>query len=573
MTGSSPQPIAAGAAEPVLHIRDLSVALPAWADRPLAVNSVSLTVGRGETLCVVGESGSGKSVMARSILRLLPEPHLRIASGQILLDGEDLASADDQRMRQIRGGQIAMIFQEPMVSLNPLMTVGRQIDEILEVHTDWNKAERRRRVIATFEDVRLPQPEFIVGAYPHELSGGQRQRVMIAMSLVLEPKLIIADEPTTALDVTTEAQVLTLLKELQTRHGTALLFITHNFGVVAEIADRVAVMRSGELVEYGAAGEVLSNPQHAYTKALIDAVPSLVPRKHPEPAANAQVEPILTVRSLDKTYGRPAGGPTWLTRLLPRLGNNRRAAVKAVNNVDLDIRRGSAVALVGESGSGKSTLARCLIGLEQADSGSAIIAGDEIVGLSRSAWRPLRSRVQMVFQDPFASLNPRTRVGDIIARGAILQGETPIAAMEQARRLLELVGLEAKAAERFPHEFSGGQRQRIGIARALAVKPDILIADEPVSALDVSVQKQVLDLLDNLRRQFGLTMLFITHDLRVAAHVCEDIVVLKNGTIVERGTTADIFANPQHEYTRTLLASVPGRNWQRSGQHDPAGIA
>jgi peptide/nickel transport system ATP-binding protein len=572
MTGSSPRPTAAGAAEPVLHIRDLSIALPAWADRPLAVSSVSLTVGRGETLCVVGESGSGKSVMARSILRLLPEPHLRIASGQILLDGEDLASADDQRMRQIRGGQIAMIFQEPMVSLNPLMTVGRQIDEILEVHTDWNKAERRRRVIATFEDVRLPQPEFIVGAYPHELSGGQRQRVMIAMSLVLEPKLIIADEPTTALDVTTEAQVLTLLKELQTRHGTALLFITHNFGVVAEIADRVAVMRSGELVEYGAAGEVLSNPQHGYTKALIDAVPSLVPRKHPEPAANAPVEPILKVRSLDKTYGRRVGGPAWLARLLPRLGQNRRAAVKAVNQVDLDIRRGSAVALVGESGSGKSTLARCLIGLEQADSGSAVIAGDEIVGLSRSGWRPLRSRVQMVFQDPFASLNPRTRVGDIIARGAILQGETPAAAMEQARRLLELVGLEAKAAERYPHEFSGGQRQRIGIARALAVKPDILIADEPVSALDVSVQKQVLDLLDDLRRQFGLTMLFITHDLRVAAHVCEDIVVLKNGTIVERGTTADIFANPQHEYTRTLLASVPGRNWLRK-EHHPAGSA
>jgi peptide/nickel transport system ATP-binding protein len=309
---------------------------------------------------------------------------------------------------------------------------------------------------------------------------------------------------------------------------------------------------------------VLHNPQLGYTRALIDAVPSLVPRKHPGPASDAAPEPILTVRALDKTYGRPAAGPTWLARLLPGLGQGRRAAVKAVNKVDLDIRRGSAVALVGESGSGKSTLARCLIGLEQADSGSAIIAGDEIVGLSRSAWRPLRSRVQMVFQDPFASLNPRTRVGDIIARGAVLQGESPVAAMEQARRLLELVGLDAKAAERFPHEFSGGQRQRIGIARALAVKPDILIADEPVSALDVSVQKQVLDLLDDLRRQFALTMLFITHDLRVAAHVCEDIVVLKNGTIV---------ANPQHDYTRTLLASVPGRHWQRPEPHQPAGTA
>jgi len=562
MTGSSFEAPAAGATDPVLEIRDLSVALPAWADRPLAVKSLSLTVGPGETLCVVGESGSGKSVMARSILRILPEPHLRITSGQILLDGEDLAKAEAQRMRQIRGGQIAMVFQEPMVALNPLMTVGRQIDEILEVHTDWNRAERRRRVIATFEDVRLPDARSIVGAYPHELSGGQRQRVMIAMSLVLEPRLIIADEPTTALDVTTEAQVLTLLKDLQTKHGTALMFITHNFGVVAEIADRVAVMRFGELVEYGTARDVLDNPQHPYTKALIDAVPSLVPRKHPEPASTKSSEPIVTVRGLEKTYGRRASA-TWLTRLMPGLGSGRRAAVKAVNKVDLDIRRGSAVALVGESGSGKSTLARCLIGLEQADAGSAIVGGNEIVGMSRSAWRPLRSRIQMVFQDPFASLNPRTRVGDIIARGAILQGQAPDAAMAQAQQLLELVGLEAKAAERYPHEFSGGQRQRIGIARALAVKPDILIADEPVSALDVSVQKQVLDLLDDLRQQFGLTMLFITHDLRVAAHVCEEIVVLKGGAIVERGLTADIFANPQHDYTRTLLTSVPGREWQR----------
>jgi peptide/nickel transport system ATP-binding protein len=559
---------AGGVAEPVLEIRDLSVALPTWADRPLAVKSVSLTVGRGETLCVVGESGSGKSVMARSILRLLPEPHLRVSGGAILLDGEDLAQADDRRMRQIRGGEIAMIFQEPMVSLNPLMTVGRQIDEILEVHTSWSKAERRRRVIATFEDVRLPEPELIVDAYPHELSGGQRQRVMIAMSLVLEPKLIIADEPTTALDVTTEAQILTLLKELQTKHGTALLFITHNFGVVAEIADRVAVMRFGELVEHGLAADVLERPQHTYTKALINAVPSLVPRKHPPRKAETQSEPILTVRSLEKTYGRPQSSTNWLSRLLPGFGQGRRSAVRAVNKVDLDIRRGSAVALVGESGSGKSTLARCLIGLEKADAGSAVMAGDEIVGLSRGGWRPLRSRVQMVFQDPFASLNPRTKVGDIIARGAILQGESPDAAMSQARNLLDLVGLDPKAVERFPHEFSGGQRQRIGIARALAVKPDILIADEPVSALDVSVQKQVLDLLDDLRRQFDLTMLFITHDLRVAAHVCEDIVVLKNGTIVERGMTADIFANPQHEYTRSLLSSVPGRNWQQKAPDD-----
>jgi peptide/nickel transport system ATP-binding protein len=559
---TEPSPAAAAPTETALEIRGLSVALPAWADRPHAVKDVSLTIAKGETLCVVGESGSGKSAMARAILRLLPEPHVRIVGGQVLLDGEDVAQADDQRMRAIRGGKIAMVFQEPMVALNPLMTVGRQTEEILEVHTDWGGTERRRRVVATFEDVRLPDPERIFGAYPHELSGGQRQRVMIAMSLLLEPKLVIADEPTTALDVTTEAQILALLKELQKRHGTALLFITHNFGVVAEIADRVAVMRHGEIVEHGEAAAVLTRPRHAYTRALIEAVPSLTPRKRATVAGDAAAEPILAVRGLEKTYGKRAAGAQWLARIGLRLRGGGRDAVRALDRIDLDVKRGSAVALVGESGSGKSTLARCLIGLEHADAGSVTIAGTEIVGLTRRGWRPLRSRVQMVFQDPFASLNPRMRVGDAIARGAVLMGEEPRAAMERAHELLTLVGLETKAAERFPHEFSGGQRQRIGIARALAVKPDILIADEPVSALDVSVQKQVLDLLDDLRRRFGLTMLFITHDLRVAAHVCEDIVVLKNGRIVERGSTADVFSNPQHDYTRTLLAAVPGREWR-----------
>jgi peptide/nickel transport system ATP-binding protein len=562
-------------ARPILEISDLSVALPSWADRPQAVRQASLSIGAGETLCVVGESGSGKSVMARAILRLLPAPQVRIVGGRVLLEGEDLTQADDKRMREIRGGKIAMIFQEPMVALNPLMTIGRQIDEILEAHTGWGRAERRRRVVATFEDVRLPDPARIVAAYPHELSGGQRQRVMIAMSLVLEPRLIIADEPTTALDVTTEAQILNLLKELQQRHGTALLFITHNFGVVAEIADRVAVMRHGEVVEQGAVDEVLTRPRHPYTRALIDAVPSLVPREGIGGSGKAAAEPILAIRGLDKIYGRRSPGPQWLTRWMPRLGRGGRNAVHAVNRVDLDVKRGSAVAVVGESGSGKSTLARCLIGLEQADSGSVRMAGNEIVGLSRSAWRPLRSRVQMVFQDPFASLNPRTSVGDTIARGAILQGESPAAALAQARELLSLVGLDPKAAARFPHEFSGGQRQRIGIARALAVKPDVLIADEPVSALDVSVQKQVLDLLDDLRRRFGLTMLFITHDLRVAAHLCEEIVVLKNGRIVEQGRTVEIFADPRHEYTKTLLSSVPGRAWQLrlAGSPDAVGQA
>jgi peptide/nickel transport system ATP-binding protein len=401
-----------------------------------------------------------------------------------------------------------------------------------------------------FGDVRLPEPRRLLSSYPHELSGGQRQRVMIAMALALEPALIIADEPTTALDVTTQAQILKLLKELQARHGTAIMYITHDFGVVAEIADRVAVMRQGVLVEQGKADDVLLRPRHEYTRALIAAVPSLVPRH------SLQCEPqatrgLLSVSGVEKTFaGR--GGPL-------SFGRER---IRAVAGVSLDVPRGRSLALVGESGSGKSTLARCIVGLEQADRGSIVLDGTNIAGLSRTALRPYRKTLQMVFQDPFASLNPRWRVEDIIAQGPIIHGTPRKKALTEARELLRLVGLDPKAADRYPHEFSGGQRQRIGIARALAVKPKLIIADEPVSALDVSVQKQVLDLLDELRTSFDLSMLFITHDLRVAAHVCEEIAVMKDGEIVERGATAEIFGRPQHEYTQMLLASVPGRDWQ-----------
>jgi peptide/nickel transport system ATP-binding protein len=436
-----------------------------------------------------------------------------------------------------------MIFQEPMVALNPLMTVGRQTDEIIEVHTRMRPAERRSRIIEVFGDVRLPEPERILGSYPHELSGGQRQRVMIAMALALEPALIIADEPTTALDVTTQAQILRLLKELQGRHGTAILFITHDFGVVAEIADRV---------EQGLAGDVLQRPQHEYTRALVAAVPSLTPR-HPvqiDPAPSSE-RALLSVSGVEKTYiGRGSGFS---------LG---RRQVPAVAGVSLEVRKGRSLALVGESGSGKSTLARCSVGLERADRGAIVLEGSDLAGLSRGQLRPYRKNLQMIFQDPFASLNPRWRVGDIIAQGPIVNGTPRKAALGEAAELLRMVGLDPKAANRYPHEFSGGQRQRIGIARALAVKPKLIVADEPVSALDVSVQKQVLDLLDELRTAFDLSMLFITHDLRVAAHVCEEIAVMKDGLIVEQGATAEIFARPQHEYTRALLASVPGRDWQ-----------
>jgi peptide/nickel transport system ATP-binding protein len=490
--------------------------------------------------------------MCKSILRLLPEPHVRVSGGRVIYEGRDLLVLPEDGIRSIRGGRIAMIFQEPMVALNPLMTVGRQADEIVEAHTTLRAAERRKRIVEVFGDVRLPDPKRLLSSYPHELSGGQRQRVMIAMALVLEPALIIADEPTTALDVTTQAQILKLLKELQARHGTAIMFITHDFGVVAEIADRVAVMRHGALVEHGQVEDVLTRPQHAYTRALIAAVPSLMPRhilrtgEATQPTSN-----LLTITDLEKSYAA-RGGAFSLTR----------ERVRAVAGVSLDVPKGRSLALVGESGSGKSTLARCIVGLERPDGGAILLEGTDIAGLSRARMRPYRKALQMVFQDPFASLNPRWRVGDIIAQGPIVNGTPRRIALEEAHDLLRLVGLDPKVTDRYPHEFSGGQRQRIGIARALAVKPKLIVADEPVSALDVSVQKQVLDLLDELRTKFELSMLFITHDLRVAAHVCEEIAVMKDGAIVEHGSTADIFARPQHDYTKALLASVPGRTWQ-----------
>ncbi len=534
--------------EPVITIEGLKVALPSWSDRPLAVDDVSLSTSRNEVLCVVGESGSGKSVMAKSILGLLPAPHVRVVAGRIEFEGRDLLQASDAQMREVRGGRIAMIFQEPMVALNPLMKVGQQIDEVFHVHTSLAPVERRAKVVELFSDVQLPEPERIVGSYPHELSGGQRQRVMIAMALALEPALIIADEPTTALDVTTQAQILTLLKELQGKHGTAVLFITHDFGVVAEIADRVLVMRHGKMIEAGKTADVLRTPKKDYTKALVAAVPSLVPR---HAAYRDTLVPALELNGLDKSYGGRAS-----------FFGDRSREVHAVREVSLRVPRGHSLALVGESGSGKSTLARCIVGLEKPDGGEILLDGENIAGLSRKALKPYRHLVQMVFQDPFNSLNPRLRVGDIIALGPILRGMHKEEAWEKARELLGLVGLQPDAVSRYPHEFSGGQRQRIGIARALATEPTLILADEPVSALDVSVQKQVLDLLDGLRKSLNLSMLFITHDLRVAAHVCDDVAVMRRGEIVERGSTTEIFANPKHEYTRQLLDSVPGKNWE-----------
>ncbi len=527
-----------------LQIKGLTVALPAGADRPFALQDVSLTLTAGKILCVVGESGSGKSMTASAVLRLLPQG-VRVTSGQIMLGDADLLTLSGPAMRRVRGARIAMIFQEPMTALNPLRRIGEQIAEMFETHSDLSRAEVKRRVLALLEEVRLPDPASSFRAYPHQLSGGQRQRAMIAMALALEPAVLVADEPTTALDVTTQAQILDLVRDLQHRRGMAVLFITHDFGVVAEIADRIAVMQAGRVVEHGAAADILERPQHSYTKALIAAVPPLT---RLTPVAASQSAPILVVDGVTKTYGK-AG-------LL-----KRGRVTRAVSDVTLSLPRGSTLGIVGESGSGKSTLARCIVRLLQPESGCVWLDGTDLLTLAPRAMRQAAARVQMVFQDPYASLNPRRRAGELVAQGPMLHGVSRADAMARAQELFTLVGLSPDALDRFPHEFSGGQRQRIGLARALALRPDVLVADEAVSALDVSVQAQVLRLLADLRTRLGLSMIFITHDLRVAAQICDRIAVMRYGTVVEEGLAASVLGNPQHPYTQALLAAVPGRDW------------
>jgi len=532
--------------ETILSLDGLTVGLPRGSDRPHALSDVSLSIASNEILCVVGESGSGKSMMANAIMRLLPN-EVRIEQGRMMFDGRDLCAADAAEMREVRGAGIAMIFQEPMTALNPLRTIGDQVGEMFSIHTRLSKAEIETRMLALLADVRIPDPKAAAKAYPHELSGGQRQRAMIAMALALDPKLLIADEPTTALDVTTQAQILKLIRDLQLRKKTAVLFITHDFGVVAEIADRVVVMQHGVIVEQGTADKVLNDPQHTYTKQLIAAVP---PLKAPPPRMLSGKD-ILTIDGVSKTY-RTGGF----------LGRGARVT-EAVKNVSLRLPRGATLGIVGESGSGKSTLARCIVRLIDPDAGSIVLDGKDWAKLNRDQVRRETRHIQMVFQDPFASLNPRRKAAELVAQGPIVHGTDRATAIAEARKLFELVGLDPSAGDRFPHEFSGGQRQRIGLARALALKPDVLVADEPVSALDVSVQAQVLKLLAELRRQLGLSIVFITHDLRVAAQICDLVAVMKDGTVVEQGLTAEVFDNPQHPYTQALLSAIPGGDFAR----------
>ena len=534
----------------LLTISNLDIALPEGSERTLAVENLSVDLAPGETLCIVGESGSGKSLTARALMGLLPAPHVKVSRGAIDFCGEDLTQVSERRLREIRGSEISMVFQEPMTALNPVMTIGSQIDEIFRFHANMSAQQRRQRAVELLDSVQLPDPRQIVSAYPHELSGGQRQRAMIAMALALEPKILIADEPTTALDVTTQAQILKLISDMQAVHKTGVLFITHDFGVVADIADRVAVMQYGRVVETGTVDKVLNHPEHPYTQALIASVPSLTPR-----AARTRSDDIaIETQELHKTFGSG--------RSFFGLGPPNRV-VHAVKDVTVELRRGETLGIVGESGSGKSTLARCMIRLLDSDSGKIMIDGTNLRTLERAQMRPWRSKIQMVFQDPFASLNPRIKIGQIIAQGPMIQGASREEAEERTRELLGIVGLDERAFNRYPHEFSGGQRQRIGIARALALNPEILVADEPVSALDVSIQAQILKLLDEIRERMNLSMLFITHDLRVAAQVCDRLAVMRYGEIVETGATSDIFDEPQHSYTRDLLAAVPGQNWDR----------
>jgi peptide/nickel transport system ATP-binding protein len=522
---------------PALEVRGLRIALPAGADRRFAAADVSFTVNPREIVCLVGESGSGKSAIAHSVMGLLPKA-LSVTGGQILLDGEDVLAVSESRLRELRCTRMSMIFQEPMTALNPVFTCGDQIDEVLRTHTALPPEARREKVLDIIGKVQLPEPQRMMGSYPHQLSGGQRQRIMIAMALVLEPVLLIADEPTTALDVTTQAQILELIRDLQREHGTGVLFITHDFGVVTEIADRVAVLRLGELVEFGPMQALLTAPKHDYTRMLIAAVPSLTPKQRP-PVEEGEL--LLRTQALGKTYPR--------------------GRVAAAQDVALEIRRGETLGIVGESGSGKSTVARCIAQLIRPSEGRIFLKGQDIARLSTRQMRPFRRYIQIVFQDPYRSLNPRRTVGDSIVEGPMNYRVSHADAWARARKLMELVRLDPGALERFPHEFSGGQRQRICIARALAMEPDLLIADEAVSALDVSVQAQVLALLDEIRTRLNLAMLFITHDLRVAAQVCDRIAVMSRGRVVESGRTADIFADPQHDYTKSLFAAAPGRNW------------
>ncbi|BBZ31700.1 ABC transporter ATP-binding protein [Mycolicibacterium confluentis] len=525
---------------PALSFQRLSVSFATDAGSVRAVDEVSFDVQPGEVLAVVGESGSGKSVSSRAAIGLLPDT-ARV-SGTVLLGDRDVATLSDKQFTALRGKDIAMVFQEPGAALDPLFTVGYQVSEAVRAHSDMNRREARERAIELLRLVRLPDPEHRYDYYPHQLSGGQKQRVVIATAIACDPAVIIADEPTTALDVTVQAEILELLRDLRDRMGSAIVLITHNMGVVADLADRVVVMNAGRVVEIASVEKLFDEPEADYTRTLLDAVPHLGQGHTGKAATDEDAPVVLEVSGLTVQFPGPIGG----------------APFKAVDNVSLTVARGRTLGLVGESGSGKSTIGRCVAALQKPTSGTVTILGQEITGLSQRALRPVRGRFGFVFQDPATSLNPRLRVGDCVAEPLLVH---KVAKGEKLRtrvtELLDAVRLPKDTAERYPHELSGGQRQRANLARALALGPDLLVADEPTSALDVSVQASVLDLFEELQREWQFACLFISHDLAVVDRLADEIAVLRDGVLQEVGTPDAILRNPQTEYTRRLVAAVP----------------
>ncbi|CAN7554131.1 ABC transporter ATP-binding protein [Rhizobium sp. LjRoot258] len=529
------------AAQTLLSVRDLSVAFHQGGDTSLAVDHVSFDIRKGEVVALVGESGSGKSVSANSILRLLPYPAASHPSGEILFKGKDLLKASDKALREVRGNDITMIFQEPMTSLNPLHSIEKQIAEILELHQGLTGQAARKRILELLNQVGIREPEKRLKAYPHELSGGQRQRVMIAMALANRPELLIADEPTTALDVTVQAQILELLRQLKGQHGMSMLFITHDLGIVRKFADRVCVMTKGKIVETGTVEQVFRNPKHDYTRHLL----ASEPRGEP-PLADPSKPVVMQGADIRVWFPIKAG-------LMRKVVDH----VKAVDGIDLQLRAGQTLGVVGESGSGKTTLGLALTRLISSQ-GRISFVGEDIANYSFTEMRPLRNQLQVVFQDPYGSLSPRMSVGDIIAEGLKVH-ERSLSYEERDQRVcwaLEEVGLDPLTRWRYPHEFSGGQRQRIAIARAMVLKPRFVMLDEPTSALDMSVQAQVVDLLRDLQKKHDLAYLFISHDLKVVKALANDVIVMRFGKVVEQGPSAEIFRAPKDDYTKALMAAA-----------------
>lgn len=534
-------PDTAARKETILDIRNLSIELPKGADRKYAVEDVSLTLRRGEITCIVGESGSGKSVMTSAIMNDVP-PRLRVSSGEVLFDGRDVLKFSQAELNEMRGARISMIYQEPMAALNPAIKIGKQVDEVFKLHhPEITKEQRKEETLKLLEQMKLPTPPRIYDSYPHQVSGGQCQRIVIAMALACKPDILIADEPTTALDVTTQQEILTLINDLKEVYDNATVFITHDFGVVADVADQVAVMCWGKIIEQGSTEQILMHPKENYTKLLVDAMPLLETVRAPDISRNDA--PIVEVKSLHKVYGQ---------------GDKQ---VHALNDASFALRRGETLGVVGESGSGKSTLAKVLIRLTEPTTGSVVINDHDFLALQDKSLEQARREIQMIFQDPYGSLNPTQTVGNIINRGPTLQGMSGREAKAKAMELLELVGLKPEAYYRTPRNFSGGQRQRIGIARALSMNPDVVLADESVSALDLSIQKQVLRLMNDLQKRYQMAIIFITHDLRVAAQISDYITVMEKGVMVEFGTADEVFNYSKHDYTKRLLDAAPGRDW------------